>query len=208
MSQLDRAGLLDLVTADIWGWIILCCGGCLASVGCLVAPLASTPKMPTPYPLVMSPDFAKCPLRSKITQAENHGIREQPPIRSTSIYSSPFGIYPPYEGQPCHSSHLPQVESQTPQQKIQKKTLDWAPAGFSGLSHLFSTLPAVCFRWMGIMPISHIVFTSPGISTHCHSFLPSILKLSFFSLPTQRNSQSPSTVGVANPSAFKVRMVT
>lgn len=66
-------GLLNLGTTDIGGGTILCRGGILCTVGCLVASLSSLPQTPGATPLLwqpkMTPEIAKCPLR---VRGQNH----------------------------------------------------------------------------------------------------------------------------------------
>lgn len=72
-----RAEVFSLGSAHIWGWIILICGGCLCTVECWAAYLASTHSMPEESSLQwwqpkMSLDIAKNPLGNITVPVENH----------------------------------------------------------------------------------------------------------------------------------------
>ena len=59
LSLFGRLGYVDLDSIDIWGWVVLCCGGAmLCTVGCLAASLPSHLQLGKPK---MSPDCQVSP---------------------------------------------------------------------------------------------------------------------------------------------------
>lgn len=77
--RLYKAAVLSLDPVDIWGQIIICCGGRL------VASLNSTHQMPVARPwlwqLKVSTDNAKCPLGARIAVVENNCVKVMPVVQ-------------------------------------------------------------------------------------------------------------------------------
>ena len=75
--KLFKLEFCNLSTTGVLSWLILCCGNALCIVGCSAASLGSTHQMPVVHLQLwqkkkkMSPDIVRCPLGSKITQAES-----------------------------------------------------------------------------------------------------------------------------------------
>ena len=72
-----KSGIVNLGTTDIWGWIILCCGGYPVPLQCLAASLALPTRHQSHLPIVMSqisPDCHIPPLRRNCPQLRIQGL--------------------------------------------------------------------------------------------------------------------------------------